>query len=43
MIAVGAGLNVRYRDLIYRWTKEEVPLPRLPNNKSQPGQQGKNS
>jgi exosortase len=27
MIAVGAGLNIRYSELIYRWTKEEVPLP----------------
>jgi exosortase len=27
MIAIGAGLNVRYAELIYRWTKEEVPLP----------------
>jgi exosortase len=27
MIALGASLNVHYRELIYRWTQEEVPLP----------------
>ena len=27
MIALGASLNLHYRELIYRWTQEEVPIP----------------
>jgi exosortase len=27
MIALGTALNLRYRELIYRWVHEEVPLP----------------
>jgi exosortase len=27
MIGLGASLNVHYRELIHRWTREEVPLP----------------
>jgi exosortase len=30
MIALGASLNLRYRELIYRWTQEEVPMPVRP-------------
>jgi len=28
MIAIGSLLNVHYRDLVYRWTREEVTTPR---------------
>lgn len=27
MIGLGASLNLHYRELIYRWTREELPLP----------------
>ena len=30
MIALGASLNLHYRELIYRWTQEEVPIPMPP-------------
>jgi exosortase len=30
MIGLGASLNVHYRELIYRWTQEQVPIPVRP-------------
>lgn len=34
MIGLGASLNVHYRELIYRWTQEEVPVPVRPRRAS---------
>jgi len=31
MLALGTTLNIHYRELIYRWTQEEVALPRPPS------------
>jgi exosortase len=30
MIALGAALNLHYREIIYRWTQEEVDVPIRP-------------
>jgi hypothetical protein len=37
MIALGATLNIHYRELVYRWTQEEVAPPRPLPRKKQAG------
>ena len=34
MIGLGASLNVHYRELIYRWTQEQVPVPTPPRRRA---------